>query len=144
MKKHIKKIGLLLVLFLGILVGSNYWVTYTTADKLFSDTATIPYNKVGLVLGTSKNTTQGYSNLFFKYRIEAAVTLYQSGKIKALIVSGDNGIKAYNEAEDMKQALIAAGIPQEAIYMDYAGFRTYDSVIRAKEIFGQDSLTIIS
>jgi SanA protein len=72
------------------------------------------------------------------------VKLYNAGKIDCIIVSGDNHRRNYNEPEAMRKALVAKGIPNKAIFLDYAGFRTLDSVVRAKEIFGQDSYTIIS
>src|SRR5699024_6999105 len=104
----------------------------------------IPQNKVGLLLGTSQYLKGGGVNPFFKYRIEAAVELYNHGKIDFILVSGDNKHSSYNEPRDFKQALITAGIPDDKIILDYAGFRTLDSVIRANKVFGQDSITIIS
>ncbi len=97
-----------------------------------------------MVLGTSKYLSTGHINQYFKFRINATVQLYKSGKIDYIIVSGDNGSKYYNEPVDFKKELIAEGIPKEKIYLDYAGFRTLDSVVRSKAIFGQDSITIIS
>jgi SanA protein len=86
----------------------------------------------------------GGPNLYFVYRINAAVTLYESGKITNIIISGDNSRKEYNEPQNMKDELIKRAVPADKIYLDYAGFRTYDSVYRMKEIFGQSSFTIIS
>jgi len=76
--------------------------------------------------------------------MEAALTLYENQKIKKIIVSGDNHILAYNETQDMTDYLVARGVPAAAIIQDYAGFRTIDSIIRAKKVFGCSSLTIIS
>lgn len=104
----------------------------------------IPRNDVGLLLGTSPKLKNGNNNLYFDYRILAATVLYKSGKIKYILISGDNRKKDYNEPEEMKNALIQKGVPESAIYLDYAGFRTLDSVVRAKEVFGQSRLTIIS
>ena len=100
--------------------------------------------KVGLVLGTSRNVKGGSRNTFFFNRIDAAVELFESGKIKYIIVSGDNGEKDYNEPQDMREELVKKGIPDSVIFLDYAGFRTLDSVIRAREIFGQKTFIIIS
>jgi SanA protein len=99
---------------------------------------------VGLVLGTSQYLKNGYLNWYFKYRIEATVELYKKGKIDFILVSGDNSHKNYDEPTAFKNELIKRGIPADQIYLDYAGFRTLDSVVRAKEIFGQTSITIIS
>lgn len=115
----------------------------TTNRFVYSDIRDIPSNKVGLVLGTSKYYGVRI-NPFFRHRINAAAKLYKAGKIKYIIVSGDNSINTYNEPEDMRKALIKRGIPNSRIYLDYAGFRTFDSMVRCKEIFGQDSITVIS
>jgi SanA protein len=72
------------------------------------------------------------------------VKLYKAGKIDFVLVSGDNGNKQYDEPTDFKDELVANGIPENKIFLDYAGFRTLDSVVRAKKVFGQNSLTFIS
>ncbi len=95
------------------------------------------------MLGTSSHVN-GRENLFFRYRIDAAADLWNAGKIKTLIVSGDNQFHEYNEPEKMRRALVKRGIPADRIVSDYAGFRTLDSVVRAKEIFGTDSILFIS
>lgn len=115
-----------------------------TVSKVYTEVGIIPVNKVGLVLGTSPKLKNGNNNLYFDYRILAAVELYKAGKIKYILISGDNRREDYNEPEEMKKALMQKGIPEKSIYLDYAGFRTLDSVVRAKEVFGQNRLTIIS
>ncbi len=99
---------------------------------------------VALLLGTSEYTIKGRTNLFFKYRIEAAAALYHNKKIKHIIVSGDNSLLEYNEPRQMFKALVKLGIPDSAITLDFAGFRTLDSVVRCKEVFGQNNFVIIS
>ncbi len=123
---------------------ANHLIEKNAENKTFSNSSKIKKNKVGLVLGTSRKLQNGRTNLYFKYRIEAAVELYKSGKIDFILVSGDNGNKSYDEPTDFKNELIKKGIPSGRIFLDYAGFRTLDSVIRAKEIFGQVSITVIS
>ena len=112
--------------------------------RVFRSVDKMPAREVGLVLGTSKETRHGKPNLHFNQRIEAATALYRAGKIHHLLVSGDNHVSSYDEPDDMRAALIAAGVPASAITCDYAGFRTLDSVVRAKEIFGLSQCTIIS
>ncbi len=143
--RRIVKFGLLLgsVLFLVIFL-SNYIIEKNAKNKLFETVESVPQNNVGLVLGTVKRLQNGQINLYYKYRIEATISLYTSGKISYIIVSGDNSTSTYDEPTDFKSDLIAGGIPEDKIYLDYAGFRTLDSVVRVKEIFGQDSVTIIS
>ncbi len=112
---------------------------------LYSSLNEIPYNKVGLLLWTSKYIeSKRYYNLFYVYRIDATVKLYNAWKIDSVLVSGDNSTEGYDEATDMQQTLIKEWIPEERIFLDYAGFRTLDSVIRAREIFEQAQFTIIS
>lgn len=145
MKMKKLKIGLLIGLIISALVfTANYSIVKNAEEKTFSSIQKIGYNKVGLVLGTSKTLKSGHINLYFKYRVEATVDLYKNGKIDYVLVSGDNGNKNYDEPTDFKDELIKRGIPEDKIFLDYAGFRTLDSVVRAKEIFGQSSITIIS
>lgn len=138
--------GSLLLIFLVLVfaVACNYWVEHVTANQVFDQEADLPINEVGLVLGTSKYTSNGYSNPYFDNRIKAAVDLYKAGKIKHILVSGDNRLKEYNEPRQMLKALLQEGIPESAITMDFAGFRTLDSIVRCREVFGQQKITIIS
>lgn len=115
----------------------------TWSNHVYQDVEDIPYRPVGLVLGTAK-TYQGKPNLFYQPRLQTAFELFQAGKIDGILVSGDNGRRGYNEPALMKQDLVSMGIPEEFITCDYAGFRTLDSVVRAKKVFGQSSFTIIS
>lgn len=144
MKRILYIILIGLVFSLGSIFYANNLVTKTAKFKVYDKVDNIPEVKVGLLLGTSKYLSSGYENLYFKYRIQAATALYRSGKIKRIIVSGDNGSKEYDEASDMKYDLIANGIDSNHIYLDYAGFRTFDSMKRLKEIFGQKKAIIIS
>lgn len=127
-----------------MLLYANYRVNSETANSVYSNVSMIPHNNVGLLLGTSKYLGSGQLNLYFKYRIDAAEALFKYRKIDKIVISGDNSRKDYNEPQDMKDELIKRGIPEENIYLDFAGFRTYDSVYRMKEIFGQSKFTIIS
>ena len=146
--KIFKKLLVIALLFL-VIIGlftflCNFKIDTETEDSVTSNLSKLPSEKVGLLLGTSKNLSNGRPNAYFYNRIKAATELYNSGKIKNIIVSGDNSRKNYNEPEDMKLELMKAGIPENKIFEDFAGFRTLDSVVRAKEIFGQNSFIIIS
>lgn len=132
-----------LVLF-GLLIAANLWVVRSTSSGIFSNYSEIPSNPVGLVLGTSSRRTDGSPNPFFHNRMAAAAQLYRLGKIGHIIVSGDNRSRFYNEPLEMKNAFVKLGVPETAITLDYAGLRTLDSVVRSKEIFGQDHITIIT
>jgi len=116
---------------------------WASRGRLFTDVAALPATKVGLVFGTT-DRINGRENLYFRYRIDAAAQVWKSGKLETLIVSGDNRSQYYNEPEKMKQALMERGIPGARIVCDFAGLRTLDSVVRAKEIFGTNSILVIS
>ena len=123
---------------------ADHTIGYDSEEYVTQNISKLPNEKVGLVLGTSKSLRNGSDNPYFFNRIEAAEELFKSGKIKYIIVSGDNSTENYNEPEDMQNELIARGIPKTKIFLDFAGLRTLDSVVRAKEIFGQTSFIIIS
>ena len=122
----------------------NYWIIQSTSPQLYSDVTKIPHRKIGLVLGASQKTKRGKTNLYFTYRIQAAYQLFKAGKVNYLLLSGDNHIKEYDEPSDMRNVLLELGVPDSCIVLDYAGFRTLDSVVRCEEVFGEDSITIIS
>ena len=138
-------LGLLAVaLLIGAVVAyANFTAVWASRGRLFTEVSQLPTAKVGLVFGTT-DRVNGRENLYFRYRIDAAVRVWKSGKLETLIVSGDNRSRYYNEPEKMKQALIERGIPGDRIVCDFAGLRTLDSVVRAKEVFGAVSILFIS
>ena len=119
-------------------------VRHNTNGRAYDDINSLPHNKVGLLLGTSPLDKQGNTNYYFIYRIDAAEQLIKSGKIDYILVSGDNSSVGYDEPTWMRDSLVGRGVPEDRIVLDFAGLRTLDSVVRAKEVFGQDSITIIS
>ncbi len=119
------------------------WVTYQTQDQLYFDVDEIPHFDVAVVLGTSKYLGRTLND-YYIHRINAAIELYQQGKINRFLLSGDNAHRSYNEPWTMKRDLLRADIPDSRIFLDYAGFRTLDSVVRAKAIFDTDDFLIIS
>ncbi len=133
-----------LALISTLLIMCNLWVVGSTEECIFSDYSLVPSNPVGLVLGTSSRLSNGMPNPFFDHRMQTAADLYRLGKISHIIVSGDNRTRFYNEPMEMKRALVKLGVPDSVITLDYAGLRTLDSVIRSKEIFGQNHITIIT
>jgi SanA protein len=133
---------------LGIVSGSLFLLftaIWASRGRLFDDAADLPQTTVGLVFGTT-DRVNGKENLYYRYRIDAAVRVWKSGKLDTLIVSGDNFSSPlyYNEPEKMKQALIERGIPGDRIVCDRKGLRTLDSVVRAKEIYGTNRILLIS
>jgi SanA protein len=126
------------------MIGATTTIDWASRGRTYSDVRLIPHRRVGLVLGCVKFLPGGWTNPYFSNRIEAAAELFRAGKVDYLLVSGDNHVQSYDEAKDMKASLIEAGVPDDRIYCDYAGFRTLDSVVRAREVFGQTEITVIS
>lgn len=123
---------------------AEVWIEADSKDCVYSETGNVPGRRTGLVLGCSPTLSNGRSNYYFLYRVRAARQLYAAGKIEYIIVSGDNHTKTYDESSAMKDALVGLGVPPDRIVCDYAGFSTLDSVVRAREVFGQDKITVIS
>ena len=146
--KWIKRLAVLFIAAVIALIVLIYlidrFVGKQTQSHIYDNIDSLPHRKTGVLLGTSKYVTNGKLNLFYSNRINAAIALFEAGKIEYIIVSGDNRYLSYNEPKLMMQDLISAGVPAERIIPDYAGFRTFDSVIRSKKVFTQDSVIIIS
>ena len=140
-RKWILWLGLVL---LGFILYSNIRIDRYAKGRLYDTVSAVPHYHTALVLGTSPIGRNGGPNLYFLSRIDATAKLYEAGKIDRILVSGDNRKVEYNEPEEMKKALVDKGIPEEVIFLDYAGFRTFDSVVRAKEVFGQSDYIVVS
>jgi len=147
----LKSLRTYLITFFIICLVTVSFITYShlSITKIgnrfcYNSVDSIPHNHCALVLGTSKYLANGHRNRYYTDRIKASVKLYNSNKIDYIIVSGDNRNRNYNEPVTMYNDLIAAGVPGKKIILDYAGFRTLDSVVRCKEVFGQDKFTIVS
>ncbi|MDO6807184.1 ElyC/SanA/YdcF family protein [Zobellia galactanivorans] len=145
MRKNYYKICGALVASLFLLIFlCNLIISSSAEGKTFTSLEDLPKNRVGIVLGTSKKLIGGLPNPYYTFRIEATLELYQAQKIDFVLVSGDNGTRYYNEPNTIKKDLISKGIPAEKIFLDFAGFRTLDSMVRAKEVFGLNDVTVIS
>lgn len=137
-------ICILIIIEVAIVTTAYLVVMYSSYPRQYRDVSKIPYNRVALVLGTNPLAPSGNMNYYFKYRIDACERLYKAGKVSKIFVSGDNHSNDYDEPSCMKQALMERGIPESDIVLDYAGFKTLDSVVRCKNVFGQERMTIIS
>lgn len=144
MKRVALSLTAFVCLFIASTAAANLIVEKSAEGKVFSDIKSVPHRKAALLLGTSPLNRLGRPNTYFTNRILTAAELYRSGKIDYIIASGDNHTRKYDETTAMRDSLIANGVPSDRIITDFAGFRTLDSVVRAKEVFGCDSLTIIS
>jgi SanA protein len=141
-----KKMITLLVLMLGALslpLVIDIYISITTRNRMYRDVSAIEPRRAAVVLGTSKYAF-GRNNLYYEYRLDAVAELWNNDKVDAVLVSGDNSRRDYNEPRLMKQDLVARGVPGEYITLDYAGFRTLDSVVRASTVFMLDDFIVVS
>jgi SanA protein len=133
------------VLGVGALLLCDRWVAAAGDGLLFDTAGAVPAHDVALVLGTIPTVDNGSRrNLYFVYRIDAAAELFHAGKVRHILVSGDNHAKDYDEPSAMRDALVERGVPIDSITLDYAGFRTLDSVVRARTVFGQSRIVVVS
>lgn len=143
-KKLLKCLFFALIIIAIAIFLLNYWIISKTRPYIYHNYDDIPYHEVGVVLGTSKYVKGGGINAFYKTRIDGAIDLYWLGKVDYLLLSGDNALFSYNEPITMRKDLLKAGIPNSAIVLDYAGFRTLDSIVRANKVFDVNNFTIIT
>ncbi len=134
---------LIVVMFTMVLFGIDRWISYQAQDQIYTEIEQVDDFDVAVVLGTSKYLGK-ILNEYYAHRIETAIELYNKSKVANFLLSGDNAHRSYNEPWTMKRDLLNAGVAEEHIYLDYAGFRTLDSVVRAKEIFDTDNFLIIT
>ncbi|MBR5432033.1 MAG: YdcF family protein [Bacteroidales bacterium] len=144
MRKFLRCLFLLCLLVLGFIIFCNVSISQYAKSKLYDSVDEIPYRRAALVLGTSPRGRNGGPNRFYMARINACVELFEANKVDRIIVSGDNRHTNYNEPEAMRRSLVERGIPDEVIFLDYAGFRTFDSVVRAHEVFRQPNFIVVS
>jgi SanA protein len=146
--RNVRRIVVVVAAFAGLI---GLLVAYGAASIareargfVFDDLQQIPTARVGLVLGCSTRLADGRPNPYFVHRLEAATALHAAGVVEYLLVSGDNGTRDYDEPTMIKAALVERGVPADRIVLDYAGFRTLDSVVRAREVFGVDDFVVVS
>lgn len=141
---HVVIGGVIVVLLL--LITCNYLVCNNAKGKLYTEVNDVPDYEVGLLLGTTPQTRIGHRpNQFFKFRIDATEALYKAGKVKTILISGDeNSLDGINEVECMRDSLIARGVPSDVIILDGKGFRTLDAVVRATKVYDKHNYIVIS
>ncbi|WP_446219501.1 SanA/YdcF family protein [Micromonospora sp. IBHARD004] len=130
------------VLSSGCTVASVAWIRSGADGHIYSE-AGVPDAPVALVLGT-KVGTDGTPSPFLAARLEIAQRLFDGGKVRAILVSGDNMNADYNEPDAMLRWLVDRGVPAQKVVLDHAGFDTYDSCARAKRIFGVQRATVVT
>jgi vancomycin permeability regulator SanA len=139
---------LLSILFvaLGVLgtITYKWWVDMDTARLIYNyEDPKIPKNHVALVFGAGLNRAGGPSAMLYD-RVATAADLYRDGKVDKVLMTGDNSTVNYNEVEVMRQTALQLGVEDQDIVLDYAGFNSWDSCYRAKEVFGLDDATLVT
>ena len=109
---------------------------------IYASLADVPQSQVALVLGAS--VVRGEPSPILRARSDAAIALYRAGKVAAILVTGDNGALSYDEVTPVRKYLLDAGIPAGVIFLDHAGFDTYSSMYRARDVFEVRSLTVVT
>lgn len=144
-KRFCYSVLLCIIVVFVILLMCNTVVVSNAKGKIYDSVNDIPVTEVGLLLGTTPQTRTGKYSMFFEYRIDATMALYKAGKVKNIVISGDdNSLDGVNEPKVMMDSLVARGVPASAILLDGKGYRTLDSVVRLQKVYGVTSATIIS
>lgn len=136
-------VALALACLLGIMLAASWYVSVDTAPYMYASVADVPHAQAALVLGASV-TSAGTLSTVLKERADTAVALYRAGIVEKILVTGDNSTLSHNEVNPVGRYLAAAGIPQERIFLDHAGFDTYSSMYRARDVFDASSVVIVS
>lgn len=125
-----------------VLAAPFVWIVLSTGDRRLP-AELVPTRPVALVLGAGVRP-DGQPSLLLARRLDIAADLYRRGRVEAVLVSGDNSVETYNETDTMRAYLVAAGVPDAKIAGDYAGFDTWDSCVRAYEVFGVRAATVVT
>ncbi|MCK8068017.1 ElyC/SanA/YdcF family protein [Cobetia sp. 1CM21F] len=125
-------------------VGLNLWVVMATHDRIATSPLTCQSREVGIVFGTSHGLVGGGSNPHYQARLDTAAQLYRLRRVSNLLLSGDNRTRYYNEPMTMWRDLRARNVPQEFMTLDYAGFSTFDTLVRAHKVFGVDEAVLVT
>ena len=128
---------------LGMPICARLWVYAVARSRVYADVNRVPKCRVAVVLGC-KVHHNGKPSTLLADRVKTAVALYSAGKVDKLLMSGDNRVIRYNEPQRMQEYAVKLGVPAEDVVMDFAGRRTYDSIYRAKHIFGLKRFVVVS
>lgn len=137
-------LGALLLLATLLFIGGNFWLLATTAAYIEHHPQQCRSSEVGIVFGTSHWTRSGVRNPHFHARMRTAATLIEQAQVEHLLLSGDNRTQAYNEPRAMWRELYRRGVAAEQLTMDFAGFSTYDTLARARDVFQLDKALLIT
>ena len=146
--KRLTIIGIICLSLIIFVLICDRIVAWNASGHVYDNVDSVPHRKVGLILGTSPiSTWSGKRNHYFDYRIKAGADLYKAGKVDWLVVSGGdyrNSENGYDEPNAMRDSLMKQGVDSARIVLDYDGTRTLNSIAKIRDVYCQDSITIIS
>lgn len=143
-RRRLAVVAGVLVVLAGALVGTANAVVLARTDELvLTDPDDVPHAQVAIVPG-SMVRPDGTLGTIVQARVDAAVALHDAGTVDKILLSGDNGTRAYNEPDTMRDAVLAAGVPPEDVFTDYAGFNTWYTMRRARLVFEVDSAVVVT
>ena len=143
LRNFLKRVFILCTVGLLSLFALNYYVEHKFNDFYSTEIEELPDLYTAVVLG-ARVYNNGNLSSYLKDRTDGAIALYEAGKVQRFLLSGDHGTKDYDEVNGMKKYLIDNGIPETVIFLDHAGFNTYNSMVRAKKVFEVDDCIIVS
>jgi len=132
-----------LAVLLAFVVAANLWVLYSLPSLVYEKAGDVPKVQVALILG-ARVFSDGRMSHMMQDRADAGLELYRAGKVRKIIMSGDHGTKTYDEVNTVKNYLLENGVSPADLFLDHAGFDTYDSLYRARDIFGAYSLVVVT
>lgn len=128
----------------GLVLAANLWVLAVTDDRIEDDLMLCAAEPVGIVFGTSYWSRGGGRNPYYVARLGAAARLFRMERVEHLLLSGDNRTRYYNEPVTMWRDLREVNVPDADMTLDYAGFSTFDTLVRARKVFGADRVLLIT
>lgn len=135
-------ISTLFTLLLLLIVSVRLYSAVRATSQIYT-LETVPEQPVAVIFG-AWIFPDGTPSAMLADRVKMGAQLYAAGKVKALLLTGDNHITSYNEPESMRQYALSLGVPDSTLVLDYAGFRTYDSCYRARDIFKVDQAVLVT
>ena len=140
LRRHSALIFLCLLGFLALILVVPLVLRFSVQRLMFTSASDVPQTEVAVVLGAS--VVHGVPSPVLAERADVAIALYEQKKVAKILVTGDNGALSHDEVTPVRKYLLDAGIPAQDIFLDHAGFDTYSSMYRARNVFGARSITI--
>ena len=142
MARLVRALVLILLVAATLMMLVPIAMRISVAGSIYASIYDIPQSEVAIVPGAS--VVRGVPSQILASRADAAIALYKAGKVKKILVTGDNGALSHDEVTPVRKYLLNAGVPAADIFLDHAGFDTYSSMYRAKHVFKATSATVVT